>query len=315
MNTSPNPDLPTVVAALRPPFLVLGPTSVLLGAAAGAFASVNDQPAPDWIAFTLALVCATLLHAAVNALNEYQDFHSGLDSMTSRTPFSGGSGALPANPPAAGKVLKTAVACLGLAVLIGLYLSLPYLSRPYGWVILSIGLAGILILLAYTPWINRSAWACLIAPGTGFGLLMVNGTTLVTAEHYSPTVWLASLVPFFLVNNLLLLNQFPDRTADQRAGRNHFVIKYGLSAGLWVYRGFLLATLLVICAAVLTGYFPVLAWISLLPLVPALIAARIAAAWINGGQQKNAPLIPGLGLNVITTLATPILLSISLFVG
>ena len=37
----------------------------------------------------------------------------------------------------------------------------------------------------------------------------------------------ASLVPFFLVNNLLLLNQFPDVAADRQAGRRHLLVQHG----------------------------------------------------------------------------------------
>ena len=45
----------------------------------------------------LALAGGLLAHISVNALNEYLDFTSGLDLTTLRTPFSGGSGTLPAN--------------------------------------------------------------------------------------------------------------------------------------------------------------------------------------------------------------------------
>ena len=48
-------------------------------------------------------------HLAVNMLNEYFDFKSGLDFKTQRTPFSGGSGTLPANPHLARQALTTAI--------------------------------------------------------------------------------------------------------------------------------------------------------------------------------------------------------------
>ena len=43
----------------------------------------------------LATVGLVLAHVSVNALNEYFDYRSGVDFKTERTPFSGGSGALP----------------------------------------------------------------------------------------------------------------------------------------------------------------------------------------------------------------------------
>jgi 1,4-dihydroxy-2-naphthoate octaprenyltransferase len=36
------------------------------------------------------------VHVAVNALNEASDYKTGIDFNTERTPFSGGSGTLPA---------------------------------------------------------------------------------------------------------------------------------------------------------------------------------------------------------------------------
>lgn len=39
---------------------------------------------------------------------------------------------------------------------------------------------------------------------------MVMGTHFALTGEYSATAGLASLVPFFLVSDLLLLNQFPD---------------------------------------------------------------------------------------------------------
>ena len=48
-------------------------------------------------------------HIGVNTFNEYADFKSGLDSLTRRTPFSGGSGSLPQNPALATAVLYIAI--------------------------------------------------------------------------------------------------------------------------------------------------------------------------------------------------------------
>jgi 1,4-dihydroxy-2-naphthoate octaprenyltransferase len=75
----------------RAPFLLLPVTLVASGAAAAAYAG-----AFGWGPTLLALVGLVLLHAAVNALNEASDMTTGIDLRTTRTPFSGGSGTLPA---------------------------------------------------------------------------------------------------------------------------------------------------------------------------------------------------------------------------
>jgi len=69
--------------------------------------------------------------------------------------------------------------------------------------------------------------------------------------------------PFFLVNNLLLLNQFPDVAADRAGGRQHFVIAHGLRAGAAVYAVFHAGAFLSLAASVALGWLPPLALLGL----------------------------------------------------
>ena len=215
-----------ILQSARLPFLLLPPACVALGAA---LVWASGQPVPV-IPLILALLGAVLAHVAVNTLNEYQDFTSGLDLRTQRTPFSGGSGALPQHPEQRYWVLAAALVSLGLVILIGLY----FIQR-HGPAIAPLGLVGVLLILVYTRWINRRPWLCLVAPGLGFGLLMVAGTQFVLTGSYWWSAWLLGLIPFMLVNNLLLLNQYPDAEADAASGRYHFPIAYGFRASNRAY--------------------------------------------------------------------------------
>ena len=78
--------------------------------------------------------------------------------------FSGGSGALPADPAAAGAVRVLGLGTLAVCVAIGLYL-----ARVAGAGILLVGIPGVLLVLAYTPWLTRHPWLCLAAPGIAAG--------------------------------------------------------------------------------------------------------------------------------------------------
>jgi 1,4-dihydroxy-2-naphthoate octaprenyltransferase len=106
-----------VARASRPDFLVLAPLCVVLGVSLAACQSVVLDP----LEVVLVLIGGLLAHVAVNLLNEYDDFRSGLDMLTRRTPFSGGSGALPETPSAAPGVLITACCMLAVVVAIGIY--------------------------------------------------------------------------------------------------------------------------------------------------------------------------------------------------
>lgn len=233
-----------VMASARPKFLVLTPLCVMLGYATALQTGLDIDP----MLLTLLLIAALGAHIAVNALNEYQDFTSGLDLKTVKTPFSGGSGALPNDPAAAKAVLTLAALSLATTVLIGLYL-----VSLRGAPLLALGVIGVITILTYTRWLNRYAFLCLIAPGTAFGLLMVWGTAIaLTGKLPLAALW-ASLPAFFLVNNLLLLNQFPDVEADRSVGRNHLPIRYGRKTAAWVFALFLATTYLCIFTAVITG--------------------------------------------------------------
>ena len=284
-----------VLASARPKFLVLTPLCVMLGYAA----VVQTGEIIDPVLLTLLMIAALSAHIAVNALNEYQDFTSGLDLRTVKTPFSGGSGALPNNPEAAQAVLALAALSLAATVLIGLYL-----VSLRGAPLLALGLVGVITILTYTRWLNRHTFLCLIAPGTAFGLLMVWGTTIaLTGKLPVAALWL-SLPAFFLVNNLLLLNQFPDVEADSSVGRNHLAIRYGRKTAARVFILFLVTTYLCILAAVITGGLaPGALWglATLVLAVPTVIGFCRHAGALESLQRY-------LGFNVALTLLTLALL-------
>lgn len=291
-----------VIQSTRPPFLVLTPICVFLGAST----VLANQSSIDIFLAGLVLFSALLAHAGVNLLNEYLDFKSGLDLTTARTPFSGGSGALPRHPELAGAVLN-----FGLLCLIALAITGCYLMWRVGSGILPLGIAGLLLITTYTHWLNRHPLLCLVAPGCGFGLLMVPGTQFVLTGEYAVQSGLVALVPFFLTNNLLLLNQYPDIQADIKVGRKHFPIAYGVAASNRVYAVFALAAAAVVVARVVAGYLPALSLIALLTMPLAGYAWYGAVKY--GESIGRYPHF--MGANVAVALLTPLLLAISITIG
>ena len=258
------------------------------------------------LAWILSLLGALSAHVSVNTLNEYFDFKSGLDLNTQRTPFSGGSGALPALPQALYGTLMVGVVSLFLSIIIG-----AFFVYQLGWFLLPIGLLGVFLVFAYTTWINQHPLLCLIAPGLGFGPLMVMGSYWVMGAHYNEAVWLVSLVPFFLVNNLLLFNQYPDIKADRQAGRRHLLIAHGTRVGVIIYGLFSLLSVLMMALLVVLGFIPALALLALLPL-PLAFYSLIGLA---KHQESIAQYPQYLRSNVITTLATLVLFSLGIVLG
>jgi 1,4-dihydroxy-2-naphthoate octaprenyltransferase len=295
-----SPRTTAIVGPMRPNFLLLTPCCVVLGAAA---AHWTGHPIA-WGQFALVLLGAVAAHVAVNALNEYADFRSGLDFQTQRTPFSGGTGSLPANPQHARLGLVTGLVSLVVVAAVGIVF---LVQRGAG--LLPLGLLGIVTIVAYTPVVTRNWFLCLLAPGLGFGPLMVMGAEFCLSGGYSWTGFVASLTPFFLVSDLLLLNQFPDQEPDRAVGRRHLIIAADRQRGVLVYGLFLLGAYLAPIAGWAAGVLPLGAML-------ALLLAPLAALTYRGVRRHadDIPaLIPFMGRNVVLNLATPALMAVGLF--
>jgi len=289
----------SVVGVARPNFLLLTPICLLLGLASVMLAGTGIE----WGVFVVVMVGALMAHVSVNALNEYADFQSGLDFKTEKTPFSGGSGTLIVQPRLAIQALALGVFSLGATIASGLFL-----MQRVGWGLIPIGLLGVIIIIFYTGWINRNRFLVLIAPGLGFGPLMVVGTDYALTGTYSGVALLLSFIPFFLVNNLLLLNQIPDVEADRSVGRDNFAIALQPQQSAWLYIGFALMAYLIVFSGVVTGILPMGALAGLLTLG---LSYRIFQG-VKGYRGDLAQLLPYLGKNVAVTLLTPLLVVVGI---
>jgi 1,4-dihydroxy-2-naphthoate octaprenyltransferase len=275
---------------------------VLVGVAAAAYDGFDLHP----LHVILTLVGAILAHISVNVLNDYFDYRSGIDLATKRTPFSGGSGILPA-----GLLKAQQVYLLGLASLVGVGAVGIYFTYEYGWEILPLGILGILVIYLYTTHITKNPLLCAIAPGLGFGPLMVVGTYFTQTGEYSLTAGLASLVPGFLVSNLLLLNQFPDIEADKVAARRHLPIAFGRQFSARVYAVLMIATYVSLAVAVGVGVLPLTALIGLLSLP---LAAKTVMGVLKN-YDDTEKLLPFLGLNIQVILLTTLLTGVGILLG
>ncbi len=284
----------------RPQFLLLSVVLVLLGTAISFYDGHFH-----WLRFILTTVGMVLAHASVNILNDYFDYESGIDVATTRTPFSGGSGILPQGLLEPKGVYKFGLGCLLTALLIGIYLTV-----VSGWQILPLIILGGVVIYFYTSyltkWLAGEIWA-----GLGLGTLPVLGTYFVQTGSFSSEALVVSLAPGFLTANLLLLNEFPDVAADREAGRYHIVIALGKTGAGWVYAGMMAMTYLCIVVGVACRIMPPLTLIALLTIPVALKA--ISTTFKHHDDLEK--MIPALGANVITVLATDALLALGYFLS
>ena len=289
---------------IRLPFLLLTPISVLVGVSVVVYdygySSING------LYLALAFVGALLAHIAVNVLNEYFDYQSGVDFKTVRTPFSGGSGVLIEGLLDPRSVYILGHVCIAAIIAIG-----GYFWYVHGPAIVPLGVVGLATVYLYTTHITRWPLLCAIAPGLGFGPLMVMGTYFALTGTYSLAAGLASIVPFFLVSNLLLLNQFPDVEADSSADRRHLPIVIGRKGSSDVYALLLLAAYVALVISVVVGVLPYMALFGLLTLPLGLMAVKGARKYCD--EIEN--LIPVMGRNVLLTLLLPLLMAIGIIIS
>ena len=292
-------DLKTYAALARAPFLLLPVTLVVCGAGAAAY-----EHAVYWAPTLLSLIGLVSIHIAVNALNEWSDMRRGIDMNPRRTPFSGGSGTLPAGRAPLGAALGLGLFFAGVGLIIGLWF-----YYQIGAAFLPFLLFGAVFVLGYTDALARIGVGE-VAAGLGLGGMAVAGVAMVQDGLLGEVALAASVPAFLMTFNLLLLNEFPDEEADREGGRRNLVIIFGRRAAAGIYAGAALLVPVWIVGNVMTGVFPVLA---LAGALPSLLLVR-PLRWIFRDPRSPVP-VPALAANVIWNLATNTLLGSGLFLA
>lgn len=280
----------------RPQFLLLSPILSFLGMAIALYnGSFNT------LYFVLAAVGLVLLHASVNTLNDYSDYKTGVDLKTRRTPFSGGSGFLPDGLLKPSTVLKIGLGSIILATPIGIYFVV-----ERGVLLLPLFVIGAVFVLFYTSHISRVGLGLSeISAGLGLGVLPVIGTFIIIHGNFSYSALYASMPSFFLVFNLLLLNEIPDSEADKSGKRKTLPIQFGVKAAAAIYSALIIITYLWILIGTLSKLMPYWSLVALLTLPLGLKAVKGAMTF-----KAFEELIPAQGANVMTVLLTQLFLGI-----
>jgi 1,4-dihydroxy-2-naphthoate octaprenyltransferase len=288
--------LKPLAGVARAPFLLLPITLVAAGGAAAAWSGTFS-----WPRTLIALVGLVALHMAVNILNEWSDMRTGIDLRTERTPFSGGSGTLPAGGMSLGGALAFGLVCSAIGLAIGVW----FLTQV-GMVLLPIMILGAICVLTYTDVLARLGIGE-IAAGLGLGTLPVMGAAIVQDGTLAPAAIAASIPGFFMTFNLLLLNEFPDEAADRGGGRRNLVLLFGRRPAAAIYAIAALLTPLAVVAAVVMGVLPVA---SLIAVLPSLLLVK-PLQWAFTTPSADVP-VSALGANVMWNLGTNTLLAIGL---
>jgi len=212
------------------------------------------------------------LHASVDLLNDYWDFKRGIDTKTTRTKMSGGTGVLPEGLLKPSSVYRAGVFFLVLGALIGSYFVITYgilIAIILGFAILS-------IYFYSTKIVDSGLGEFFVAVK---GSMIVIGTFYIQSGEVNIESILAGIVIGTLSSLVLFIASFPDHDADKSKGRKTLVITVGKEKARKLFWIFPLFAYGVIVIGVVLNYLPVFTLISLMSF-PLIIKSGI-------GLQKN----------------------------
>jgi len=242
------------------------------------------------------------LHASVDLLNDYWDYRRGIDKITKRTKYSGGTGVLPEKLLDPKMVYKIGIVFLAIGALLGIYF-------------VAVRGVTIAIILAFAILAIYFYSTKIVNLGLGEVFVMIKGTMIVLGSFYvqvgfiEPAVIYVGLIVGILSASVLLVNSFPDYDADRRSGRRTLVILLGKQKAAKIIFLPIIAPYVFIIIGIFLGYtkpFSLICLVSL-PYVYKIIK--------NIGKHENLDkFVPAMAATVMYARITGILLAISLLV-
>ena len=292
--------------ATRPAFLLASILPVCIGTAAAVYQGHDFK---SWL-FFLSVLAIILVHAGVNVINDYYDEQNGTDRLNTERiyPFTGGSRFIQNEVLSAKQTFSFAWFLLGSAIVLGLGL-----IAASGVGLFWIGLAGLLIGWGYSapPLRLNSRGFGELAVAIGIGVLTPLGAWYVQTGQWAWYPSMISLPVGLLTMNILLINQFPDAKADAASGKHHWVVRLGAKQAALIYTGNVLVAAVLLGILLVGQVLPSLAWVSLLPVGVAFVAALL----LNRYAEQTEQLTPAIKMTIASALVHGALLTLSLAFG
>jgi 1,4-dihydroxy-2-naphthoate octaprenyltransferase len=211
----------------------------------------------DSWSFVLVVAGVTINHFGLNMIDDVFDYLHHVDSTpdVEKNPYTGGSGVLTEGLLTVKHMIRGAVACFTVTVLIGFYL-----AWKCGWPVVLFGVIGMASSLFYTMPPIKFGYR-----GFGeLGLLINFGPIIVLGSYYVQTGTLAleplfaSLILGFMMWSMIIINEIPDYEEDRRGGKWNLVARFGRKAGIKLYTGGLVAAYTILMVSIVLKVTPFL---------------------------------------------------------
>ncbi|AIF84031.1 1,4-dihydroxy-2-naphthoate octaprenyltransferase [Candidatus Nitrososphaera evergladensis SR1] len=241
------------------------------------------------------------LHASVDLLNDYWDHKRGIDSATTRTKFSGGTGVLPENVLTPKAVYTAGVMFLILGGAVGAY----FVAVRGVTIAAILGFAVVAIYFYSTSIVNSGLGELFVAIK---GAMIVLGTFFVQTGLIDPAAIFVGVIVGLLSATVLFVNSFPDFDADKSKGRRTLVILMGKQKAVQAFPIFIIAAYALIVAGIFLGFTKVYSLASFASLPFAIKA--ISAVRKNPASAQE--FVPAMSSAVTYSRITGFVLAVSL---
>ena len=220
--------------------------------------------AVSWLNAVAMVVAVVLFHAAGNLLSDVGDYRSGADSEEAY--------AVPTlvrhlfEPR---EYVRLAVALATVAALLGLWM-----AWQRGWMLLAIGVTGVLLTVCYTK--SKNVYLSDVLVFLVFGVLTIMGTDVAVTGQFHAGVLQLSLPLGMITLSVLHINNTVDIATDSAVGIRTVAMALGERRSVVLYRFYQLLPYLLVTLSVALGW---MAW-------PALLCwLSLPVAWGNVRQS------------------------------
>jgi 1,4-dihydroxy-2-naphthoate octaprenyltransferase len=280
-------------------------TATIVPFLAGGALTYHLEGSLDYFLFVFTGIGLIALHLGTNMANDYFDDKYEADKENIyASGFSGGSGAK-ISPQS---FLISFISFFAFGFLIGVFL---FLKTGFAGIPV-LGLFGLISGYVYTAGPIKLSYRGLgeICIGLNLGPLIAAGTYLVQTGAFSWYVFLASLPTGLLMIAMIVLNEFPDKESDKRAGKNNIVVRIGRKKAAKLLHAILIFVMAYTIAGYLTGHFP--AWILITSISFPLAFYVIVVS--NRHYDNIKSLMPAIKTNILFHLSYGLLLSASFLI-
>ena len=285
------------VLASRPKTLAAAAVPVLVGCALA-----YSDGCFRWPEALLCTLFAFLMQIDANLINDLFDYTKGSDRQDRLGPERAcAQGWISLQAMKTGIIVTVTLACLiGCTLLF-----------YAGWELIIVGVLCVLFAFLYTtgPYpLSYNGWGDVLVI-IFFGFVPVGGTYYVQALTWTPDVTVASLVCGLLIDTLLVVNNYRDREADARSGKQTIIVRFGEKFGRYFYLSLGITASLLCLRFLSEGHF----YAGLLPqlyLIPHFFTWKKMVRIYNGKKLNNI-----LGETSRNMLLMGVLLSLGLLLG